>query len=216
MKKLLLATLLLAFISPTEAANKKVAMSIPLPRPIPVEKVYVAEKGDLFVPPARIAQNPDPFKTQPGQTVQVPNPPAGSPINIHVPPNPQPEQSNFIQYLWMTLAGLLGTLFGIPQLKNAFGGQKLDLKSLIQSPDFHRVIDQAILDAVDSGLPGQIVKQIPGIGIFEPLIHQAVEGILKKKLAEGAIAPVGAAPTMPPDFFEKLKDIIDSRLGGHK
>ncbi len=216
MKKLLLATLLLAFISPTEAANKKVTMNIPLPRPIPVEKIYVADKGDLFAKPTFIAQNPDPFKTQPGSQVQVPNPPTGSPININVPPINMPHTDNFIQYLWMVLAGLLGTLFGIPQLKNAFGGQKLDLKSLIQSPDFHRVIDQAILDAVDSGLPGQIVKQIPGIGIFEPLIHQAVEGILKKKLAEGAIGGAAPAPAMPADFFDKLKDIIDSRLGGHK
>src|SRR5689334_15678005 len=60
----------------------------------------------------------------PTQVVPQPQPP----VIVQAPPIEKPD--NFIQYLWMTIAGVIGAMFGAPKLKEAFGsGDKKQIVS---------------------------------------------------------------------------------------
>jgi len=85
--------------------------------------------------------------------------------------------------------GIIAALFGINTLKSG-GSGKPDIKSFIESDDFRRIVDSAAMKIVQSGLPGQLIGQIPGVGVAEPALRQIVLRILNERLAAGAMNPM--------------------------
>jgi len=85
--------------------------------------------------------------------------------------------------------GILAALFGINTMKGGSGG-KPDIKSFIESDDFRRIVDSAAMKIVQSGLPGQLIGQVPGVGVAEPALRQIVLRILNERLnTPGAVTP---------------------------
>lgn len=223
MKKLLLVALLLAFTSHAEAGQHKKMASIPLPRPIPVEKI-AGIKGDLLPPPMFVAQNPDPFKTQPqpGTTVQVPNPPAGSPINVHIPST---ATENFIQYIWMFIVAGVGAMIGIPQLKQAFSAYPLHLDPA--HPDVKKAILESVIQVIQSGALQQPVQaklsSIPTVGPFLAMLEPEAKQLLLKYLQSDPAAqpapppsppPAPTSTTLSPELLKQIIDAVETRLKG--
>lgn len=99
------------------------------------------------------------------------------------------------------------------------------------------MIDQAVLKAVESGIPSGLVRTglgaIPGVGGLasglEPLIRKAVIDVLKHRIGDGEVDVTGlGAETqpqpqglgLPQDIFARLEHIVEQRiaerLGGVK
>jgi len=225
---LVLALLFVPAVDGAQAKEKriKIAASIPIPRPAPAEKDWAD-----YPPPARISAtqvaqtNPCPFpgaagcpKDQ-GQQINVPAPPAGSPITVNIPPNPVPPGDNFLQYMWMMIAGVIGSMFGIPQLKTAFGSQPLQLDA--NHPDVKKAVHDTLLQLIQSGVLQAPVQAglglIPGIGgVLAGLEPGAKQAILNILLGQQVTAPASSVtpitPALPPDFLKQLADTIGKQI----
>lgn len=227
MKKLLLVCLMLVLpLSIAEAkkhdrvASAIPVKTIPIPKPIPVERDW-----ENWQAPVRVAQNPDPFKTQPqpGTTVQVPNPPAGSPINVHIPPT---ATENFIQYIWMFIVAGVGAMIGIPQLKQAFSAYPLHLDPA--HPDVKKAILESVIQVIQSGTLQQPVQaklsSIPTIGPFLAMLEPEAKQLLLKYLQSDPAAqpapppppppPAPAPTTLSPELLKQIIDAVETRLKG--
>lgn len=225
---IVLALLFVPMTDGVQAREKriKIAASIPIPKPIPVEKDW-----ENYPPPARISAtqvaqtNPCPFpgaagcpKDQ-GQQINVPTPPAGSPITVNIPPNPIPQTDNFLQYIWMIIISAIGTMFGLPQLKTAFGSQPLQLDA--SHPEVKKAVHDTLLQLIQSGVLQAPVQaglgMIPGIGgVLAGLEPGAKQAILNILLGQQATAPASSAPptttALPPDFLKQLADTIGKQI----
>lgn len=151
MRKLLLATTFLVALSTIGAANSQGAVA-----------------------PGR---NPDPFSqftTQPPTTQTQPTqqPSTAQPTQVLVQAPPaQPE--GWLGYIFAAIFAVF-TGGNLMQNFRKPGGQGLDIKALLGSDEFKAHVYTAAQQLVASGIPGQIVSQIPAVGVAEPLIRRLV------------------------------------------
>jgi len=151
-------------------------------------------------PPTAIQQqvNPGPFNTR------TPVPP---PIVV---PAPQvtvaaPEQNSIQSWLLTAFMGLIASVFGV---KSFSGGSKVDLKEFLQSSEFRSILDQAAIRAINSGVPGQLIGQIPGVNAIEPLIRQLALKVLNERLASSGIDATAQASTAATPLINALETLM--------
>lgn len=226
-------TLVLAFLllqvseapakSHKDKSVKLASAIVPMPKPIPAQKDWENWEQNRPVMIAQGATNPCPFPGAAGCPSQqsqpqtpVTNVPPGGTVNIVQPMEPK---ENFVQYLWMLVVSFVGTLIGVPQLKNAFG----------KGGDPRSAVDAAVLKILQDGhlqAPVQAgLSLVPGVGgllaKLEPMIAQAIERALEAKLgAQSQPEPVVSGPAgLPQDFLKSIGDMIEKKiaekLGAH-
>lgn len=205
MIRILLAIALLCAPSIALAKTKEV----PLPRPSPVRlaALHVVQ-----------AVNPDPFKVQPQPTTTTPIT-TTQPVTVVT----APQSDGILSWVWAALGAIITGLLG----KIAFKPPALPSSTPAidaSHPDIRALIDQVLLRAIQTGLPGQAIQTgaslIPGIGglagALEPMLRKIVTEALEKKIGGGETAHIPASPVsgLPQDFFQQIEDRILAKLKG--
>ena len=182
MIKMLLATTMLT-------ATVQVADSFPMPNPMPI----ATSPTNPEWPPVPVQTNPQPFPPQPVQPT-----PQQPPIVVQAPPPvaiPKTDDS-WISWILTALAGLFTTIFGI-RTAGDFRKPKigeLDVGVIVSNPDFRRRVDEVLLRAIQTEIPGRLVGQIPGVGAFEPLIRRVATEVLESRIREHGGQPASQTP----------------------
>lgn len=195
--------------------------------------------------PCPAGVNCDPFNTQgttPAKPPVVTAEPVAPVVNITWPKVEPDGSINWLGWTFATIGGLLTLLFGkqafkpapvpvapVPSedastnvstihdvVKDVFsrlhGGG-----SLINDPNLRVIVDQALLTAVQSGVPGEILKTgagfIPGAGgiagMVEPLVRKAVIDLLQQRAGGQGAQGQGAAGEV--DVVALLKKLINDQ-----
>lgn len=193
--KLILALVLC--LAPTLA----IAKDVPLPRPSPIRMAALPSI-------AQTAVNPDPFKVNPQPQTTQPT--------VVVAPAPQ---SDIISYIWAALGAIITGLLG----KIAFKPPALPSSTPVvdpSHPDIRDAIDRAVLKAIETGLPGQLVRTglgaIPGVGglaaQLEPVIRRVVTDVIEQRLGEAAPSPLVVPSGLPQDFLGRIEEMIQTAI----
>lgn len=203
--------------------------TIPLPRERPPELVLAQ------------AQNPDPFNVNranaaPTQTSTSTQ--GVAPIIV----TPPAAHDGILSYIQTAIMALLTAIFGklafkLPSLPAAPGAApassgdastsqiSLALKaalhpsgtSIISDPALRTKVDQALLQIIQSGLPGSAIQTgislIPGAGaiggLVEPLVRKAVEAALEARLGQQPTAGQSTATDQLQPVIDQFKPLLD-------
>lgn len=209
--------------------------TIPLPREKPTELILAQAPQT----------NPDPFNVKRADV--APTSPQGMAPIIVTPPA---AHEGILSYIQTAIMALLTAIFGklvfkLPSLPATPGAApassgdastsqiSLALKaalhpsgtSIISDPVLRTKVDQALLQIIQSGLPGSAIQTgislIPGAGaiggIVEPLVRKAVEAALEARLGQQAPAGQPTADHVQPvldqfkPLLDQLKALIDAK-----
>jgi hypothetical protein len=222
MKNLLLATTLLTTLSfPSWGADIDRVQSLCQKRGTCVELASADLKPAVIMEtlaPFAQQRNSDPFhqftpQPQPTQQqAQVQQPNQQGQIVVPAPQvvvQPPPQGDSWVSWILTALAGLFTTIFGVRTTMDV-RKPKLDVGSLIESPEFKTKFYQAIQQVIGSGIPGAAISQIPGAALAEPLIRRVANEIVERRLESltgGVLAERGEPMTLVP--ANKLAGVLD-------
>jgi hypothetical protein len=223
----LILTLVLSLVPILAEAKAK---EVPLPRPHPIRVTQIAA-----IPVAQVV-NPDPFKVNP-QPAPAPQP---TPVIVTTPVPPPPTlQSEILQWVWAAIGALFTAILGKFAIKPpAIPGVATKIDA--SHPDIRNLVDQALIKAIETGVPGGLVRTglgaIPVVGgaagLAEPLIRKIVLAELRKRTASGEIDITPDEPALsggihanpevdtgftpwsglPQDIFHKIEGIVAKKV----